>query len=62
VCHLICGDFCFFLGELHALILPYSLPPPRRLELGDIAHALASGKYKNVIILVGAGVSSRFSF
>jgi hypothetical protein len=48
------------IGELHALILPYSLPPPRRLELDDIARSLAAGKYKNVIVLVGAGVSSRF--
>ena len=42
-------------GELHSLLLPYSLPPSEKLTVKSVAQGLDSGKYHNVVVLMGAG-------
>lgn len=42
-------------GELHSLLVPYSLPPAEKLTIKSIAQGLDSGKYHNVVVLMGAG-------
>jgi hypothetical protein len=45
-------------NELHHMFQPYSLPYAKQLTLNDIALGLQAKKYKNVVVLMGAGVSS----
>ena len=47
-------------GELHSLLLPYSLPPSEKITAQTVAQGLDSGKYHNVVVLMGAGFSIPF--
>ena len=49
-------------GELHNLLVPYSLPPSKKLTLQSIAQGINSGRFHNVVVLMGAGMFFIFDF